>query len=279
MKVVIHFGFPKTMSSTLQFGVFKPLHDKKIVNLRTWRQDDPKENLDYRPSSRLFNYNKILDSYLDFKDDVVNILSDESFTAPIKLRKNNYGDKIADPFSFPDLIKKQILSIYGDKVEFIPLIMIRNQADLIYSQYVEEYNLKKYKDIDLLFDRDGNIDLNGFEIYNFYRYLTVLNSTFGEENVNLLLFEEWKRDFIGCCDKVSKLIGVSSDLVQSLMSNSHVNKKKKSDSGYYTKDGSTIIPFLNSTQKDEIKSFFLDDNLKLQKFLGSKLNLSDFNYI
>ena len=94
MKILLHLGFPKTMSSSLQFGLFKSLEKKGLVNLRTWRKDDPNEGLDVRPSSRLFNYQKIPKKYLDFEEGTLNILSDESFTAPLKLRRNNYGNLI-----------------------------------------------------------------------------------------------------------------------------------------------------------------------------------------
>ena len=66
MRILLHLGFPKTMSSTLQFGLFKPLEKKGLVNLRTWRKNDPNEDLDARPSSRLFNYQKIPEKYTRF---------------------------------------------------------------------------------------------------------------------------------------------------------------------------------------------------------------------
>ena len=279
MKVLIHVGFPKTMSSTLQFGLFKPLHDNGIINLRTWRQDDPEEHLDFRPSSRLFNGKHILDHSLELREDILNVLSDESFTAPIKLRRNNYGNEISDPFSFPQKIKEQINEKYGNDVEFSVLMMIRNHPDLIYSQYVEEYNLKKYKGVDLLFDNDGEIDLKGFEIYRFCEYLKVLESVFGLGKTELFLFEDWKKRFDENCDRLAKIIGVDSEFVKDSLSRSHVNKKKKSSKGYYTKDGSILIPFLSSEQKTMIRNFFVQDNLSLQKMLGSDFDLTAFNYL
>ena len=268
MKILLHFGFPKTMSSSLQFGLFKPLHENGLVNLKTWRQNDSDETLDSRPSSRLFNNLSILDSYLDFKENALNILSDESFTAPLKLRKNNYGNDIIDPIMFPAEIKKQIISKYGNNIEFVPLVVIRNQADLIYSQYVEEYNLKKYKNIDLLFNDKGIIDLAGFEIYNFYKYISNLESVFGEGKSNVFLFEDWIENFDFCCHRLAHIMDIEFSVVRDSLLNTHINKKKKSSKGYYTKDGSELIPFLNYNQKLQIKSFFNEDNLKLQDFLG-----------
>ncbi len=279
MKVIIHFGFPKTMSSTLQFGLFKPLAAIGMLNLMTWRQDDSQEHLDRRPSSRLFNHQPILPEYLDLKEDKLNILSDESFTAPIKLRKNNYGDKIEDPFTFPEKIKNQIIAKYGDNVDFKAVVFIRNQPDLIYSQYVEEYNLKKYKDVDLIFDKEGEIDIDGFEIYNFNKYINTLSSVFGKDNTSVFLFEDWIKNFSEECKKLSNLLGLDPELVEKHLSTSHVNKKKKSSEGYYTKDGSVLIPFLSPEQKGHIQDYYANDNKGLQETLGSNWNLTDLKYL
>jgi len=279
MKVLIHFGFPKTLSSSLQFGLFKSLHEMGLVNLKTWRLNDTNESLDSRPSSRLFNNAAITDNYIKFNKVLLNILSDESFTAPIKLRRNNYGNNIEDPFSFPEKIKKQITLEYGKNVDFIPLIVIRNQPSLIYSQYVEEYNLKKYKNVDLIFNDDGEIDLKGFEIYNYYKYISVLESVYGVGKVNVLLFEEFISNFSMSCKKLSNIIKIDKILVETLMSNSHINKKEKTSSGYYTKDGATIVPFLTDMQKKQIRNFYKKDNINLQKILPHCVNLSEFGYL
>ena len=279
MKILLHLGFPKTMSSSFQFGLFKPLHEKGIVNLKTWRQINEKEHLDNRPSSRLFKGENILDSYLDFKANILNILSDESFTAPYKLRKNNYGNNIKNPLFFPDEIKKQIIAKYGNEVEIIPFIVLRNQCDLIYSQYVEEYNLKKYKNIDLLFNEKGEIDLNGFEIYKFYKYISNLDKKFGKNKIKILLFENWINSFDLSCRELSKILNLEFEVIKNLLSNSHVNKKKKSPKGYYTKDGSDIIPFLSNEDKRKIKDYYREDNKKLMNYLVKDSDLIGQRYL
>ena len=152
MEILIHFGFPKTGSSTLQFGLLEPMNKLNLLNLKTWRMSDPNEHLDRRPSSTLFNGLPILDDFLEYSVDKINVLSDESFTAPTRLRRQNYGSSIEDPLTFPEKIKSQIEEKYGATLTFVPFIVIRNHADLLYSQYVEEFNLKKFKGVDLLFN-------------------------------------------------------------------------------------------------------------------------------
>ena len=60
-------------------------------------------------------------------------------------------------------------------------MVIRNQAELIYSQYVEEYKLKLNKSVDIIYNKDGDIDLSGMEIYDYSIYLNELEKLLGKE--------------------------------------------------------------------------------------------------
>jgi hypothetical protein len=278
LDIMIHFGFPKTASSSLQYGLFLPLHKKNKVNLKTWRMTDTQEHLDIRPSSRLFNHNKITDSYLDFNNQVLNILSDESFTAPTRLRINNYGSEIENPINFPEKIKSQIDKIYGQNINYFPVIFIRNQADLIYSQYVEEYNLKKYKNVDMAFDKNQNIDLNGYEIYKFHNYIVKLEEVFGKGRVKVFLFEKWKDNYDEFENYFLTLVPNLDVDIPSLLTSSEFNSKKKTDNGYFIKDGKTLVPFFSDSQNTEIMNFFYEENLKLSEYFPES-ELKKYRYI
>ncbi|MGN2615677.1 hypothetical protein [Aliivibrio fischeri] len=279
MKIIVHFGFPKTGSSTLQFGLFKPLSEDGQLLLSTWRLNDENESHDRRPSSQLFCRKPILDEYLNFDDEKLNILSDESFTAPIKLRVNNFGHDIEDPINFPKLIKKQLIEKFGHDIEIQAFITIRNQSKQIYSQYVEEYNLKRYKNVDLVFDEQGNVDLNGFDIYKYDEYINTLNSVFSEENVSVLFFEEWKNNFDEFTLKLSEIFDIEHEIVKKQLTNNHVNQKPKKDGGYFTKDGKDFIPYFSNEDMNKIKDYFYEDNLKLQKRFNGKYDLKELGYL
>ena len=60
-------------------------------------------------------------------------------------------------------------------------MVIRNQAELIYSQYVEEYKLKLNKSVDIIYNKDGDIDLSGMEIYDYSIYLSELENFWEKE--------------------------------------------------------------------------------------------------
>lgn len=280
LKIVIHFGFPKTGSSTLQFGVLKKQYKLKNLNFKTWRLYDDSESLDKRPSSRLFNRKNICDYYLDFNSHQINILSDESLTAPLRLRRQNYGNEIEDPFNFPRMLKEQIDFKYPkEKIEYKCMLTIRNQAKLIYSQYVEEYAWKKYKNIDLLFNDKGDIDVTGYEIYNFSKYIENIMDVFGEDSVNVTLFEDWINDFDFFCGKLSDGFCIDKNEIKKLLKSSYFNIKNKTTKGVYSKDGKTLVPYLTTSQEKEIISRFYKSNEKLAGLIGMKCKLKKYGYI
>ena len=104
-EILFHVGFPKTASSFLQQKLFRALHDDGKINLITWRSSDSSEPLADRFSSSLFNRQTPIAQYFDLAEDRLNVISDESLTAPKRLRWNNFGLDIEDPRRFPELIR------------------------------------------------------------------------------------------------------------------------------------------------------------------------------
>lgn len=278
MKVLLHLGFPKSASSNLQFALWKPLDELNVLNLKTWRKNSETEALTDRPSSRLFCKKPILDRHLDFQTDRLNILSDESFTAPVRLRENNFGKKIQNPESFPGLIFQQIKKSYPE-AQIQVLIVLRNHTQLLFSQYVEEYNLKKYKNVNLIFKEDGKtVDLVGFDIYFFNRYIATLETIFGKKNVSVLFYEQLLHDRESFLSEISRLSQADLNIVREAFSNFSINSKEKNEHGYFTKDKSDLIPFLSNEQKLDIQSHFASDTKKLKERFSGSFDLDSFGY-
>lgn len=263
-KLIIHLGFPKTASSTLQYGLFKVLEDKGLVDLKMWRKLDASEHLDNRPSSRLFNRQDFLADYYNLDFNRTCILSDESFTAPLRLRQNNYGKNIEDPINFPSQIKKFYLNIFGEDLEFKILIVIRNQADLIYSQFVEEYKLVLEKGINILFGSEGETDLSGYDVYDYYKYITELYKVFGKNKVKILFFNDLKNNPEYFYKEIADILELDVAIIDKNLSKSHINKKKKSSAGYYTVGSDILIPALTNEQRNNILMHFEQGNLLLE---------------
>lgn len=260
-RLLIHIGFPKTSSSLLQFGLFNQLHSQGNINLMTWRQFDSKELHDNRFSSSLFQRKKPLQRYLELKKGVLNILSDESLTAPTALRRYNFGDDIPEPVEFPRVLR----SYYPDEKTDIEILMVvRNQADLLYSQYVEEYKLVLEDRGNLLY-KNGRLDLSGFKAYNYDEIFTAW-SRLGP--VKVLLFEDLKYHFDTFTDELSNSFQCDVNLVKEAYRSQRINQKRKSEKGYYTVQSDILIPFLSPEEKEIIKLRFKKSNINLMNLSG-----------
>jgi len=263
-RLVIHVGYPKTGSSTLQFGLFKHLHDINHLQLKTWRQDTPDEPLSDRLSSLLFQKKKISEKYKELEYGKLNIISDESLTAPLRLRRINFGDNIEDPINFPATLSNEYSDEIAQGLDIKILVVLRNQVDLLYSQYVEEYNLVLYKSIDLLHNSDGEIDLTGMGIYDYANYLGSLRRTFGKENIVVCLFEDWKHDPEKFFSQISSVISFESHEVANILSKTHENKKDRNEKGYITKGSSVQVEYFSTEKKSLITSRFKGSNAMLE---------------
>lgn len=279
MRILLHPGFPKTGSSTLQYGLFQPLERDGYVELRMWRKDDPNEALERRPSSRLFLNQEMLATSLDFTDagDKLCVLSDESFTAPLRLRRNNFGAEAVDPRQFPARIRDALLSRHPDAGIDV-LVVVRNQADLLLSQFVEEYNLVTYKNINILFDKSGNVDVDGYQIYEFATYIETLQETFGRDHVSVLAFEQWMENPAAFYQHVARVMRMPSERVARHLDTAHLNRKEKRADGYLTRNG-TLVPFLTAQQRASILAAFRASNLRLTEHGFDPQKLARYGYL
>ena len=270
MKLVIHVGYPKTGSTTLQYGLFKYLHDVGQIHLKMWRQNISDEPLTDRLSSLLFQKNPISDKYKQLRQDKLNFISDESLTAPIRLRQNDFGDEIENPNKFPSILKTTFTTEFGYDLDIKILVVLRNQAELLYSQYVEEYKLILYKSIDLLHNKRGELDLTGMDIYDYSTYLETLQKSFGKENIVVCLFEDWKHDPSTFFTQISSIVSVDINHVADILTRTHKNKKIKTSAGYVTEVSNIQVDYFS----DEMKSLIMDRFKKSNGVLASNWNIS-----
>tara|TARA_Y100000588_G_C14234252_1_gene916576 strand:+ start:330 stop:1184 length:855 start_codon:yes stop_codon:yes gene_type:complete len=279
-RLVIHVGYPKTGSSSLQFGLFKYLNDTNHLRLKTWRQDAPDEPLSDRLSSLLFQKKKISKKYKNLECGKLNIISDESLTAPLRLRRINFGNNIEDPINFPLALKDQFSNEISQGLDIKILVVLRNQAELLYSQYVEEYKLVLYKSIDLLHNSDGEIDLTDMDIYNYTNYLKTLKRSFGKENIVICLFEDWKNDPDTFIRKISSVVSYRPHDVTNILSKTHKNKKEKNKKGYVTEGSKIQVDYFSDEKKSKIMNKFAKSNAKLaSEWDISNKKLSAYGYL
>ena len=274
-KVIFHIGFPKTSSSLLQFGLLKDMHNNGRINLMTWRHHDPLEHHDQRFSSSLFQSKIPLIRYMELDNERINIISDESLTAPFALRKYNFGNEITHAVKFPEVIKDIYKNQNVDTIEV--LMVIRNQADLLYSQHVEEYKLVIEERGNLLYRDDGSLNLGEFDSYHFSDIIKAW-SKIGK--VNILFFEDIKHNFSSYVEQMAAILNCSEQELKQLYSTQKVNAKKKTNKGYLTEKSNILVPFLSEFEKEQIRQYFHESNMELIELLGvSKSKLIDYGYI
>ena len=278
--LLIHVGYPKTASSSLQFGLFKFLDDLGHLKLKTWRQKDTREHLDKRLSSLLFNKKKINQNYKILNPTKLNVISDESLTAPLRLRKVNYGPDIIDPLFFPELIKKEFKNHLEEGFKIKILVVLRNQFDLLYSQYVEEYKLVLNKKSNLLFDKNHKVDLKDLEIYDYALYLDKLEESFGRENITIAFFEDLKNDLKNFSYQIATLLNYDEKEVAEILLKYHINKKNKNNKGYITEVSKIQIDYFSEKTKNDIMKQFYISNKRLHRgWCLSLKKLKDYGYI
>ena len=141
-------------------------------------------------------------------------------------------------------------------------MVLRNQADLLYSQYVEEYH-----SFDLLHDSKGKLDVIGLGVYHYPEYLVHLRRSF--ENITICLFEDMKH-------KPDLFWGQISALLGKKVTPKHENQKRKSPEGYYTKQG-VLVPYFPEAKKAEIMSWY--NNERLVEWGISRERLVEYGYL
>tara|TARA_Y200000002_G_scaffold380569_1_gene392392 strand:- start:4173 stop:5135 length:963 start_codon:yes stop_codon:yes gene_type:complete len=228
-KIILHVGYPKTGTTSFQNGLFLNLNDK--INylgiakapisehhhflrkaLRPWlttKGHEGKEELNL-----LFN---------DRLSSGTNLLSEESFINS----RNKPG-----PLIEPSEIKK-LFELKCDLIEVV--IVIRNQADLIYALYANGGILDKYGNIQ---NNDSYIDkcLNDKIYRPFFNFAGVIEKykiIFGDSKVHVLFFEDFLFDKEKYFEEWAKILSISKERLLETMGESHLHKKQKASDGSY----------------------------------------------
>lgn len=279
-KVVIHVGYPKTATTTLQDNVFYELHKLEKINflgkafdgkvmtdkiemvrslLKALRcdEDSPSPfqvNTNLSSLEEQFCQNEILSVRGLLKSNIVNILSIEGclFVTPssgIKLKK---------------MVPKALKTIFDDgKTEIEILISLRTQGKLMQSYYVQAYTefFAKEKEFDtpskLFFDHSQALKLKMgeySEIFDFYNVVSWYSEIFGKENIKILLFEDLINDRDYYISQLAEICDVQGELINFYLENQKpLNVQKR-------KDGEYVLRNYNY-------NFFIRMLLRLEKLL------------
>ena len=195
MKLFIHIGLPKTAITTLSyfFETSKQINflgrPSQPIYQKIWNSMIFDNEKKYK--KKIIDLNKnILKS---LSEDKVNMLLIEGITDPFYSINNNVN--------FIERLKL-LKNTLKKKVKIKIIFVMRNHPDFIFSRFIEspqsfENYDKKWKNFEKLKDSFKETKMkkktkNFYMYFSFYKICRSLVSSFGEKNVNFLLYEQLK---------------------------------------------------------------------------------------
>lgn len=311
-RLLIHIGYPKAASTTLQNALFMGLHELGLINFmgRAFESDyygfaDSKKqfkqwlkalgsNDDKSDNLNLIDAAISTDLFSRISDTALNVLSEGAFIL---------NDRNGKTITMPDKIQRY----FSGKVDQIEvLVVIRSQITLIMSNYVqrfkkiEEKRFSEYLDVHMNGPKKG---LGDFKVYDFYSLAMKYAEVFGRDNLHFLLFEDMvhNKDAFSAAlgtitgldtNSINNCLGESKLNVTKLDSDYHICKKPVTNTLRYQvgrviwKMGvdvgemmKTKVPKITKSEEDAIFGFFWEGNLKLaQEFSLDAERMKEYRY-
>ena len=298
-KLLLHVGYPKAASTSLQNGLFLELHKKKLIHFlgRAWESDfyGVKQNkIEYKTWFRhVLDGNDYRTNFLgELSDSAVNLLSEGLF-----MQHERFSDCIAAP----EKLQKYFLS-EADQIEV--LLVIRKQEDLLPSYYITTYRRQEKKTFSAFLAYHVKDDWSGEgKIFNFHDVVGAYANVFGKSNVHVVLFEDFVRNKDRFSVELGKAINLDACDIKDNLGHTHLNITRKEVNKLVVKkyDHTTIrgltydifskfnpkladpllirIPAVTEEEKTMICQFFKDSNLELaEEFSLDKKVMQEYGY-
>tara|TARA_B100001059_G_scaffold236695_1_gene289141 strand:+ start:3159 stop:4136 length:978 start_codon:yes stop_codon:yes gene_type:complete len=295
MKVFFHIGYPRTGTTFLQANIF-PFHSqinylgpkhhfygdqpevkvylkndllKKITNSFKF-----KNIYELKTSEIVQEMQKIIDIN-QFDQKKINLISTEKYLT--------YGFK-----SYKEIyLIKKYLSAKIENLDFQIFYLIRNQYDIIFSQFHHgNFLLKKQLGIDefekLIFSLDNIAETKKevcefFELYDYYKIYNELKEIFGEKNIKILEYENFKEDPQDFFSRLSKILNIKNSEINNLLNKHKLNALNQNQNQLIVENSITI--FLGNLFKklnlNKIIPKFLKRKIKI--FLSTKILITKYD--
>lgn len=233
-RVLIHIGYPKTGTTTLQEAVFAKLHSLGYINYlgRTLLSSHVKlreqrfSGRDYVKSLRESILKGKTDNLMpiELSSDKLNVFSDEELSMDPFFREVQYGIS----FGYTELLKTlKALFSKADEIHF--LLTIREQSELITSCFLQKYRflISKFPDFTLenyLFE-NNRIKEQIDKVYNFSNLLMAYDSE-SVKGLTILLFEDMRRHSETYWKALGEVLSVDPSLISKLGDGIHLRNRK-----------------------------------------------------
>tara|TARA_Y100000815_G_C13323292_1_gene493166 strand:- start:786 stop:1790 length:1005 start_codon:yes stop_codon:yes gene_type:complete len=276
-KLLVHIGYPKTATTTLQHNFFKTLNDKNAIE---WIHGNPHYNdnsqLKFKCEAHIaqitgdgqkdFTAVDIHREKENFKKitNEISVISDESLSFKYPGFSWAY---CKDAYDNIDKIKN-LFSPYFDTIEII--ITARNQQTIIPSFFVQCY--KRITKEEKRFEKfthwvsDRFLKDNNLEIFNYSEMYNACVKAFSKDNVHILLFEDllYNKEFF--YKQLANIFSLKMEDVKELIEVNIQNTTEKSKDVYYKKVESSFHKKIISPIREMIfKGFNESFYLKSQK--------------
>ena len=139
-KLIIHIGYPKTATSTIQNHFFMKLHKEGVLNFLGKGQSGSNK---FNPSGnivrQLTNSNEdIPTKRLELSTDKINVLSNEDFPLSFWNIDTQSYLPVKNPLSTANRLYQYLEANHRD-VDIKIIVTLRNQRKLIHSVFTEGY--------------------------------------------------------------------------------------------------------------------------------------------
>lgn len=224
---MIHAGYPKAASTTLQNGLFFRLHEAGEINFvgRAWE------------SGQFAG----LDSKHDYKQWLRSVMKDEE-AAPslfagraLSDEKTNLfseglfitNERAEEGFVMPARLRRAFEGGYDSAEVFL---IVRNQAELIMSYYVQQYKKMEQKEFGAYLRHHIERGWAGpGKIFDYLALAEAYGEAFGRDRVHLLLFEDLVSDLEAFSADLGRVLAVEPSTIHGFLQGSHLNKTPKTE--------------------------------------------------